>query len=537
MSRASATTGSRTLAAVEVKQDRLSIAPWVAVSVLLAVTSFIAFAIIFDDAAAAQSLQQVITTNPAFSLVFGKAEDLSTADGFNVWRSLQLTSTFAGLMAIFIVTRNSRGNEDSGQAELIASGVVGRHARLIAAMMVAALASFRLSLVTLAAMLISGGDLTTSVVMALCFMSAGIMFGALGAFTSQLGAFAQTANAFAVTTLGVFYLLRGVADATPDAEWALWWTPLGWIQKVAPGTENNLWPLLWVLALAAVLLGAAIALESRRDFAQGVLSPKPGPARAGAVASVWGLAWRLHRGAIIGWLVALAILGAVFGAVGSSILEVFLQEPDLGTLLGASAGGTPAQMVLGFLTSFLGILAILAGAAGVQVMLRAFTEETQYRTEPLLAGALTRPRLYASHVVIAFAGTTVALALSGALLGIAVSAGDAPVQASDVIKQTIVTLPALWIVVAIAVAVIGARPRVKIAAYVGVILTFALTIIGPTLNLWDWVLAISPLYHVPNVLAENPNYWPVLWLTLIGAVFTAVGFAGYRRRDVAFQAS
>lgn len=33
-------------------------------------------------------------------------------------------------MAIFTVVRNSRADEDSGQAELVASGVVGRLTRL-----------------------------------------------------------------------------------------------------------------------------------------------------------------------------------------------------------------------------------------------------------------------------------------------------------------------------------------------------------------------------------------------------------------------
>lgn len=530
-------TGARTLAVVELKQDRLLIVPWVAIAVLLSVTSFIAFAVVFDNPATVQSLQQVIASNPAFSLIFGKADDLSTADGFNVWRAQQLTCAFTGLMAIFIVTRNSRGNEDSGQAELIASTVVGRHARLTASLLVAAVASVGLGLVGFIAMLLSGGGVTTSAVMALCFAAAGIMFGALGALTSQLGSFAQTANAFAVTVLGVFYLLRGVSDATPDAEWALWWTPLGWIQKVAPGAENNLWPLLWVLTLGAGFIAVAVLLEGKRDFGQGIVSPKPGPARGGAVASVWGLAWRIHRGAIVSWVVAFVVIGAVLGAVGSSILDVFLKDPKVGSVFGTPGATTPEQIVLAFLTSFLGILAILGGAAGVQVMLRALTEESRYRTEPLLAGALTRDRLYASHVGIALGGTSIALLLGGTLLGVTGTGSATSLRVSDVVKETVVTLPALWVLVAIAVAVVGARPRVKLAAYIGVIGAFALTIIGPTLNLWDWVLAISPLYHVPHVLAEHANYWPVLWLILIAAALTAVGFAGYRRRDVAFQAT
>lgn len=45
---------------------------------------------------------------------------------------------------------------------------------------------------------------------------------------------------------------------------------------------------------------------------------------------------------------------------------------------------------------------------------------------------------------------------------------------------------------AVSVAVVGARPHVRIAAWAGVVASFALTILGPTFKLWDWILAISP---------------------------------------------
>ena len=51
-------------------------------------------------------------------------------------------------MAIFIVVRHSRGDEDSGQAELIASGVVSRHTRLMVAVALAGIASVAMGVVT-----------------------------------------------------------------------------------------------------------------------------------------------------------------------------------------------------------------------------------------------------------------------------------------------------------------------------------------------------------------------------------------------------
>ena len=63
--------------------------------------------------------------------------------------------------------------------------------------------------------------------------------------------------------------------------------------------------------------------------------------------------------------------------------------------------------------------------------------------------------------------------------------------------------------------------------------TFGLTILGPTFNLPDWVLDISPLRHVPNVTAASPDWTGLVWLSGFIVVFSAIGFVGFRRRDIA----
>jgi polyether ionophore transport system permease protein len=49
----------------------------------------------------------------------------------------------------------------------------------------------------------------------------------------------------------------------------------------------------------------------------------------------------------------------------------------------------------------------------------------------------------------------------------------------------------------------------------------------------DWMLALSPMWHVPNVTAPRPDWTGLAWLALIVALFTIVAFTGYRRRDIA----
>ncbi|MGH8931071.1 MAG: hypothetical protein ACRDZO_10725 [Egibacteraceae bacterium] len=67
------------------------------------------------------------------------------------------------------------------------------------------------------------------------------------------------------------------------------------------------------------------------------------------------------------------------------------------------------------------------------------------------------------------------------------------------------------------------------------IITFALTFLGPPLNLWDWLLAINPFEHVPDVTSADANLLPLLWLALIAGGLTVVGFIGYRSRDLEYE--
>ena len=59
-----------------------------------------------------------------------------------------------------------------------------------------------------------------------------------------------------------------------------------------------------------------------------------------------------------------------------------------------------------FLATEMGMLGLLASAFGIQAALRLRAEETALRAEPLLATGVTRTRWAASHLVMAFGGTT-----------------------------------------------------------------------------------------------------------------------------------
>ncbi|MGI5239341.1 ABC transporter permease [Dactylosporangium sp. CA-139066] len=524
-------TGARPLLRAALKQDARNIGPWIVLITALSASSVLAYAWVFPDLPARQQLSSTLGSNPALSLIFGPARDLLTADGFNAWRAGALGGFFAALMAIFIVVRNSRADEDSGQAELLASGVMGRQTRLAVAMLMAVLASIALGVVSWLVTVAFGGGWTNSLALSATFTASGLMFAGVAGIAAQIGSDARAANSIAVATLGIAFIVRGYIDASQTGGWAVWLTPLGWLEQVRPATANNGWPLLLALGLAIVLAGVALALHARRDFGLGMIAPRRGPARGGLVASVWGLALRINRGSLISWLVAFAGLGLVFGFLATSIGDVFASNPNMGGLI-KSGATTQAGLIFGFLVTILQLVGIIAAVLGVQVVMRIYAEETDYRVEPVLAGALSRVKYLASNAIIAFAAPAVALLVAGTVIGLVAASAEPGIAVGDVVLQALATIPAVWTLVGLALAVVGANPRARLAGWLGVVATFALTLLGPLFKLWNWILGISPLWHVPNVTATSPDWSGLGIVTVVAIAFTAVAFAGFRRRDV-----
>ena len=363
------------------------------------------------------------------------------------------------------------------------------------------------------------------------FTATGWLFAAVAAVTAQLGSDARSANSMAIGVLAVLFVLRGFLYSVKAPSWTIWADPLGWVTETRPATEQRWWPLLLVVALTVVLLAAAFVLQSRRDFGVGAIPPGPGPAR-GHDRSPWRLALRLNRGPIITWAIAFLALGFVFGYFATSVTDLLGSNAAVAQVLAAGAT-TKHALVTAFLRTILSLLGIIAAVSGVQTMLKVRTEELQDRVEPVLAGAVSRPRYYGANILLALLAPAVYVLLAGALVALLASTAGIGVTYGDVLGQAIATVPAVWTVVAVSAFIVGARPAVTLAAWIGVFAAFVLTVLGPTFKLWDWVLAISPFWHVPGVTGTEPDWLGLVWITLVTAALLAAGTAGFRRRDLA----
>ncbi|MGB3414969.1 MAG: multidrug ABC transporter permease, partial [Microbacteriaceae bacterium] len=418
--------GTPPLLKATMEHEGRSFAPWVAIVTALSVSSVLIYPWIFPTLADRTGLATAIGSNPAVGLVFGPAFDLSTTDGFNAWRSLAIGGFLAALGAIFAVTRASRAQEDSGQAELLASGVMGRGTRLFAAVALALIGSLLIGVVSSVLTALCGGGWEESLLLGATFTATGWMFAAIAAITAQIGSEARTSNSIAVAVLGTLFVLRGFSYSVSAPEWTIWVNPLGWMTETHPASGNHWWPLLLALTLTIVLLVVAFVLQSRRDFAQGAISPPPGKSR-GKIRSSWGLVLRINRGPLLSWAIAFLGLGLVFGYFATAINDILGSDSAVKQFLAAGAT-TSGALISAFLVMILNLLGIISSISGVQIMIKMRGEEIEDRVEPVLAGSIARSRCFAGNVLLAFVAPAIYLLIAGTVIAALASTADIGVE-------------------------------------------------------------------------------------------------------------
>ncbi|MDG4821463.1 ABC transporter permease [Asanoa sp. WMMD1127] len=529
-------TGTWQLFRLALRRDRVVLPLWTILLGLFPALVASSFANLYPDPAELQKFAASMSS-PSLTAVYGPiwAPNLG---GLTAWRS-SIVLLIVALASAFVVIRHSRAEEEQGRRELLGSTVVGRQAGLAAAMLVGLLAATVVGVLTAAGTAAgtaaAGADATGSVALGLQYFLACVLFGTIAGLVAQLTQSARTARWISGAILIGSLLLRMVGDAGGDLDSPLSWaSPIGFLQRLRPYADERWWIAAVVLAVIAVLGAVAYRLNAARDLDAGLIAPRPGPARASrALGSPLGLAWRLQRSTLFGWLIGYAVLGLFLGSAADAAVDAIQDSPELGDAIARLGGGaTIGDMVIG---SGMAIIGIGAAAQGVQAALRARAEETALRAEPVLAAAVGRRRWAAGHMLFAFVGPALGLAVAGLFIGTGyVSAsGESAGSIGRVVGAGLAQVPAVWFTVAVVVVLFGLLPRLTSLGWAVLAFFLLLGQLGAVLQLSQWALDLSPFTHLPKLPGGEVTATPLVWLVALAAVLTAAGFAGFRRRDLA----
>lgn len=525
-------TGTGVLLRLAARRDRVLIPVSILALVVLVAGSAQATIDLYPTTQAALGAMGEIVTNPALVAMYGPLTS-HTLDAFAVFKTILLGGVFLCLLAYIVVRRHTRTEEEEGRLELVGSGVVGRRAPLAAAILLGTLAVLVTALLTIVSAVGIGLDSTGSIALGVAWLTFGLTWVGVTAFAAQLTETARGTTAFSLGALAIAFLLRAVGDTADSGSpmaFLTWLSPIGWGEKVAPYGENQFWPLLLGVAAFVVLCVGAFALLERRDLGAGVIPPRPGPARS-RMRTVEALTSRLARGTIIGWVVTALLLGSVVGSIAGNV-QSLMDSPQTAEMLRKLGGGTGTIVDI-FFSAELHIAAVAVAAMGISLVTRLRSEETSMRGESVLATSVSRVRWALAHVGVAVAASVLVMGLVGLSAGLidGKRTGDIAGSVGRVMGASLVTLPAIWVCVGIALVFVGLLPRSTGLVWAVLIGFLLLGEFGAIFGLPDWVQNLSPFGHVPGLPAADFAALPLAILTAIAAGFVALGAGALRRRD------
>ena len=357
----------------------------------------------------------------------------------------------------------------------------------------------------------------------------GLTFAAITAVAVQIFESPRALYGAVGAAIGAAFVLRAAGDAGNGK--LSWYSPIGWGQRTFPYVEDRVWPLLLPLVATLVLVAVAVALQDRRDLGAGLLPTRPGrPTASWALRSPLGLAWRLQRGALIGWAIGLLILGAAYGSFGDAIEQYIADNPEVANFFPGGASDI-VNSYLGFTMLF---SALIATAYGISSALRARGEETSGRAEPVLATRTSRAAWLSSHLTMAMAGSAVVLVAAGFGEGLSYGMTVSDLgQIPRLMGVGLVYVPAVWLIIGLAVLGFGWLPRAAAAiGWTALGFCFVIALFADLVHLPAWVENASPFAHTPEAPLESITATPLLGIAAVVAALLASGFFGFRRRDI-----
>ncbi|MGI9823382.1 ABC transporter permease [Agromyces sp. Marseille-Q5079] len=521
------------LTAFILRRNWLRLALWIVVLVAMVAMVFESQRVAFPTQESRDAYAAVANT-PAVAALTGLPYGAGTLGGIlniKIWMTLAVSIGFA---SIFLVTRNGRAEEENGRTELVRAGAVGHHAYSLANQLVVGGLSVVIGLLIGLTCIGLGLPAEGSLAMGASIAGVGIAFLGIAAIAGQLTSTSRSANSLASIVLGVSYLVRAIADVQAEGDTPSplsWASPIGWAQNMRSFGENTWWPLLLLVGLGVGGCLVAGAIESRRDVGAGVLPDRPGPARASrSLTTTLGLAVRLQRGPMIGWLIGGMVGGAFYGGVATAMAD--LLEP--GNAFAEAFAGSADSMLDGILGLFVMAAAMVAAGFAVQAATTVRLEEAAGRLEPQLAGAVSRTRWALVHHLLAAGWGVVILAASGLVFGISYAATSSdPDQVWRIFAASLAYIPTMFVLTGVAVFLTGWMPRATVlVSWIVYGASAVIAMFGPLFSMSEAAIESTPFAATPRLPGAEFELLPLVVLSLVALALWVLGLLRFRARDL-----
>ncbi len=476
----------------------------------------------FDRAAAAME------GNAALIAMAGPDRALNTVGGQVAWQATAFGAIVIGLMCMFLVGRHTRADEESGRDELLRAAAIDRHSTTTATLLLAVIANVLVGTCVALSLIVVPLATADSVALGVGLTLCGLVFSGVALLAAQVTSTTRAMYAATGTVIGVAYVLRAIGDV--GAIVLTWLSPIGWYQRMYAFSGLRWWPALLLLTAALGLAAAAYVVFARRDHGAGIVAARPGPSRAAeGLSSTLGLAWRLQRGAVIGWALGMFLMGLSYGSLGDSVGSLIGDSDAARDMMVQGSG----DLVDGFYGTAIVLLALMAAGFGIASALRPRGEEDEGRVESLLATGLSRRRWLLGHVAVTVLGTVLVVVAAGVGLALAfgLSSGDWGTARVLAAASTAYVAPVLCLT-GLARLLYGLSPRLAVFAWLGLLFAAVVLMFGELLRFPEWLRDLSPFHHLALVPAEDFRVLPLVAVAGVALLLSVAGQFAFRERDV-----
>lgn len=521
-----ALTGTLRLARLQVRTGwkGLLLGPVLLAGLVLAIAHSIVGLYPTAEARAAYAASNAIA--PASAAFNGRWPDLDTLGGITTnevgFLALLLFPTVASLLAV----RHTRREEDAGRTDLVTAGCVGRLAPLAAGSLVVAVAMVLVGLLAFAGQVWVGLPSAGSGWYAASLALFALSFAATGLLAAEVSRDARTATGLSLAAVFGMFVLRAALDAGNRSLW--WVTPSGWLPRVGPFGDPQVWPLVAYLVVSGFALGAAAWVAVHRDLYGGLVAARLGPATArAALATPFGLAWRLTRGAAVGWAAGVVAWGVSMGALSTEMTALLRANPQLLEALGIDR---PEDVLTAMSAT---LAAVGAAALVVQGVLRLAAEEDSGRLGLVASGPTRRRAFWLAWGLVLAVEVLVVLVVQALAFGLTTWRVSGVLENLTASLQAALALgPAVMLVGAIGLAVRAAVPRLAAVAWLLVGWMAVVGFVGDALDLPTWARRLSPAYAVGRVPVDDPNVGVLGGFVGAALVLVVVSAGAFSRRDL-----
>jgi ABC-2 type transport system permease protein len=521
------------LATRELRDSRIRI---VAFGYVFAVYSFVqpvGFRHTFPDRRSRLGFADSFGVNKGLWLLYGQPHDVSTVSGYAAWRVGGVLALAAAAFGVLAAVRALRAQEESGRMEIVLAGPVARGQAYWAAVAAILAGTWLLWAAELLGLVAGGVPASGAAYLSLATVSVAAVFAGVGALASQLASTGRGALGIGSTVLALLFAARVLADTAPGVAGLRWVTPLGWAELLRPFAAPRPLVLLLPVAATAALLSASARLASRRDIGSG-LSPRrdSAPTRRRLLTSPTTQALRTQSGALLTWVMAMAVLMFILGVVSRSISPSDIPQgtQDEIAKLGTGSIATPA----GYLAFLFLFVVVAVSACACAQLGAARDEELGQRLETLLSQPVRRSRWLAGRLALAFAALVVLALTAGLFAWAGAAVAGVRISLPKMLEAGANSLPTAVLFLGLAALAYALAPRASNGlAYAGLTVAFGWQLVASLLGPPQWVLDLSPFAHLGLVPAQPFQPVAAVVLAGIGVTAAAAATALFGHRDLA----